>query len=32
ELKGTTETEMTTRMLRRIQEQGYRIGRLEDYL
>ncbi|WP_251071290.1 polysaccharide deacetylase family protein [Streptomyces sp. ISL-43] len=32
ELKGTTETEMTTRMLQRIQEQGYRIGRLEDYL
>ncbi|MGW0394170.1 polysaccharide deacetylase family protein [Streptomyces sp. NPDC003042] len=32
ELKGTTEPQMTTRMLRRIQEQGYRIGRLEDYL
>ncbi|MCB5182533.1 polysaccharide deacetylase family protein [Streptomyces antimicrobicus] len=32
ELKGTTETEMTTRMLRHIQEQGFRIGRLEDYL
>ncbi len=32
ELKGTTETQMTTRMLQRIQEQGYRIGRLEDYL
>ncbi|WP_405439080.1 polysaccharide deacetylase family protein [Streptomyces avidinii] len=32
ELKGTTETRMTTRMLQRIQEQGYRIGRLEDYL
>ncbi|WP_371617458.1 polysaccharide deacetylase family protein [Streptomyces sp. NBC_00454] len=32
ELKGSTEIEMTTRMLQRIQEQGYRIGRLEDYL
>ncbi|MFD4246479.1 polysaccharide deacetylase family protein [Streptomyces sp. NPDC058525] len=32
ELKGATETQMTTRMLQRIQEQGYRIGRLEDYL
>ncbi|MFE9478067.1 polysaccharide deacetylase family protein [Streptomyces spororaveus] len=32
ELKGTTETQMATRMLQRIQEQGYRIGRLEDYL
>ncbi|MFG3002023.1 polysaccharide deacetylase family protein [Streptomyces sp. NPDC048340] len=32
ELKGATEVEMTTRMLQRIQEQGYRIGRLEDYL
>ncbi|MCB5165908.1 polysaccharide deacetylase family protein [Streptomyces bambusae] len=32
ELKGATLTEMTTRMLRRIQEQGYRIGVLEDYL
>ncbi|MCX5194942.1 polysaccharide deacetylase family protein [Streptomyces sp. NBC_00249] len=32
ELKGTTETQMTTHMLQRIQEQGYRIGRLEDYL
>ncbi|MBT2402429.1 polysaccharide deacetylase family protein [Streptomyces sp. ISL-87] len=32
ELKGSTEIEMTTRMLRRIQDQGYRIGRLEDYL
>ncbi|MFC9296220.1 polysaccharide deacetylase family protein [Streptomyces sp. NPDC057011] len=32
ELKGSTETQMTTRMLQRIQEQGYRIGRLEDYL
>ncbi|MCX4541818.1 polysaccharide deacetylase family protein [Streptomyces sp. NBC_01565] len=32
ELKGSTEIEMTTRMLRRIQDQGYAIGRLEDYL
>ncbi|MFD9355897.1 polysaccharide deacetylase family protein [Streptomyces sp. NPDC060031] len=32
ELKGATEIEMTTRMLQRIQEQGYKIGRLEDYL
>ncbi|MEU3060113.1 polysaccharide deacetylase family protein [Streptomyces subrutilus] len=32
ELKGATETRMTARMLQRIQEQGYRIGRLEDYL
>ncbi|MFE1415858.1 polysaccharide deacetylase family protein [Streptomyces sp. NPDC058746] len=32
ELKGSTEIQMTTRMLQRIQEQGYRIGRLEDYL
>lgn len=32
ELKGATETEMTTRMLQRIQEQGFRIGRVEDYL
>ncbi|QES52529.1 polysaccharide deacetylase [Streptomyces venezuelae] len=32
ELKGSTETEMTTRMLQKIQEQGFRIGRLEDYL
>ncbi|MEU9035961.1 polysaccharide deacetylase family protein [Streptomyces sp. NPDC048352] len=32
ELKGATETQMTTRMLQRIQEQGYRIARLEDYL
>ncbi|MET3986715.1 polysaccharide deacetylase family protein [Streptomyces sp. PvR034] len=32
ELKGSTEIEMTTRMLQRIQEQGYKIGRLEDYL
>ncbi|WP_405983030.1 polysaccharide deacetylase family protein [Streptomyces sp. NBC_00158] len=32
ELKGETETQMTTKMLQRIQDQGYRIGRLEDYL
>ncbi|MFJ9510077.1 polysaccharide deacetylase family protein [Streptomyces sp. NPDC101754] len=32
ELKGATEIQMTTRMLQRIQEQGYRIGRLEDYV
>lgn len=32
ELKGATEIQMTTRMLQRIQEQGFRIGRLEDYL
>ncbi|MFJ3722224.1 polysaccharide deacetylase family protein [Streptomyces sp. NPDC090045] len=32
ELKGASETQMTTRMLQRIQEQGFRIGRLEDYL
>ncbi len=32
ELKGATETQMTARMLQRIQEQGFRIGRLEDYL
>ncbi|MCJ1679445.1 polysaccharide deacetylase family protein [Streptomyces sp. APSN-46.1] len=32
ELKGSTETQMTTRMLQRIQEQGYAIGRLEDYV
>ncbi|MEV0411944.1 polysaccharide deacetylase family protein [Streptomyces sp. NPDC050448] len=32
ELKGSTEIQMTTRMLQRIQEQGYRIGHLEDYL
>ncbi|WP_374778381.1 polysaccharide deacetylase family protein [Streptomyces sp. NBC_01310] len=32
ELKGATETQMTTRMLQRIHDQGYSIGRLEDYL
>ncbi|NEB77102.1 polysaccharide deacetylase family protein [Streptomyces sp. SID14478] len=32
DLKGTTLTQMTTRMLRRIQEQGFTVGRLEDYV
>ncbi|MFD9211088.1 polysaccharide deacetylase family protein [Streptomyces sioyaensis] len=32
ELKGTTMTEMTANMLRRIQEQGFTVARLEDYL
>ncbi|WP_374215144.1 polysaccharide deacetylase family protein [Streptomyces longispororuber] len=32
ELKGTTLTEMTSRMLRRIQDQGFTVARLEDYL
>ncbi|WP_309144329.1 polysaccharide deacetylase family protein [Streptomyces sp. BR123] len=32
ELKGATEVQMTARMLQSIQEQGFRIGRLEDYL
>ncbi|MEV8530289.1 polysaccharide deacetylase family protein [Streptomyces sp. NPDC051211] len=32
ELKGSTETQMTIRMLQKIQEQGFKIGRLEDYL
>ncbi|MFD8983567.1 polysaccharide deacetylase family protein [Streptomyces sp. NPDC059564] len=32
ELKGATEIQMTTRMLQHIQEQGYKVGRLEDYL
>ncbi|MFJ2820266.1 polysaccharide deacetylase family protein [Streptomyces toxytricini] len=32
ELKGATEVQMTANMLRSIQEQGFRIGRLEDYL
>ncbi|MGW7412903.1 polysaccharide deacetylase family protein [Streptomyces sp. NPDC054863] len=32
ELKGSTITEMTTRMLRRIQDQGFTVARLEDYL
>ncbi|GAA1521306.1 polysaccharide deacetylase family protein [Streptomyces albidochromogenes] len=32
ELKGATITEMTARMLCRIQEQGFAVARLEDYL
>lgn len=32
QLKGATLTRMTTRLLRRIQEQGLTVGRLEDYL
>ncbi|MER5889614.1 polysaccharide deacetylase family protein [Streptomyces sp. NPDC001941] len=32
ELKGSTLPQMTTRMLRRIQEQGFAVARLEDYL
>ncbi|MEE1833808.1 polysaccharide deacetylase family protein [Streptomyces sp. SP17KL33] len=32
QLQGTTLTEMTTRLLRRVQEQGLTVGRLEDYL
>ncbi|MEU7065130.1 polysaccharide deacetylase family protein [Streptomyces sp. NPDC046161] len=32
ELKGETETQMTANMLNRIQEQGFKIARLEDYL
>ncbi|WUC68670.1 polysaccharide deacetylase family protein [Streptomyces sp. NBC_00667] len=32
ELKGETETQMTANMLKRIQEQGFKIARLEDYL
>ncbi|WP_443046577.1 polysaccharide deacetylase family protein [Streptomyces sp. DSM 40750] len=32
QLNGTTLTRMTTRLLRRIQEQGLTVGRLEDYL
>ncbi|MFM9677068.1 polysaccharide deacetylase family protein [Streptomyces brasiliscabiei] len=32
QLKGTTLTEMTTRLLRRVQAQGLTVGRLEDYL
>ncbi|WP_433546128.1 polysaccharide deacetylase family protein [Streptomyces sp. CA-294286] len=32
ELKGSTITEMTARMLRRIQDQGFTVARLEDYL
>lgn len=32
ELKGTTMTRMTQNMLRHIQEQGFTVARLEDYL
>lgn len=32
ELKGTTMTQMTANMLRHIQEQGFTVARLEDYL
>ncbi|NBE53726.1 polysaccharide deacetylase family protein [Streptomyces boluensis] len=32
ELKGASLTEMTARMLRKIQAQGYTVARLEDYL
>ncbi|WP_416070195.1 polysaccharide deacetylase family protein [Streptomyces scabiei] len=32
QLRGATLTQMTTRLLRRIQEQGLTVGRLEDYL
>ncbi|WP_256252269.1 polysaccharide deacetylase family protein [Streptomyces sp. yr375] len=32
ELKGTTMTEMTANMLRHIQDQGFTVARLEDYL
>ncbi|MDR6979836.1 peptidoglycan/xylan/chitin deacetylase (PgdA/CDA1 family) [Streptomyces sp. 3330] len=32
ELKGTTMTEMTVNLLRHIQEQGFTVARLEDYL
>ncbi|MER5889619.1 polysaccharide deacetylase family protein [Streptomyces sp. NPDC001941] len=32
ELKGTTMTEMYANMLRHIQEQGFTVGRLEDYV
>ncbi|MFD7445101.1 polysaccharide deacetylase family protein [Streptomyces sp. NPDC059909] len=32
DLKGRTMTEMTANMLRRIQEQGFTVARLEDYL
>uniref|UniRef100_UPI002FDC6614 polysaccharide deacetylase family protein n=1 Tax=Streptomyces sp. IBSBF 2950 TaxID=2903528 RepID=UPI002FDC6614 len=32
QLGGATLTQMTTRLLRRIQEQGLTVGRLEDYL
>ncbi|MFD5426897.1 polysaccharide deacetylase family protein [Streptomyces sp. NPDC127084] len=32
DLKGATMTEMTANLLRRIQEQGFTVARLEDYL
>ncbi|MFI1811946.1 polysaccharide deacetylase family protein [Streptomyces sp. NPDC020422] len=32
ELKGTTMTEMTANLLRHIEEQGFTVARLEDYL
>ncbi|MET9426881.1 MULTISPECIES: polysaccharide deacetylase family protein [unclassified Streptomyces] len=32
DLKGTSMTEMTANMLRRIQEQGFTVARLEDYV
>ncbi|WMX45481.1 polysaccharide deacetylase family protein [Streptomyces roseicoloratus] len=32
ELKGTTMTEMTANLLRHIQEQGFTVARLEDYV
>ncbi|MEU8524167.1 MULTISPECIES: polysaccharide deacetylase family protein [Streptomyces] len=32
ELKGTTMTQMTANMLRHIQEQGFTVARLEDYV
>jgi hypothetical protein len=32
ELKGRTMTEMTATMLRKIQEQGFTVARLEDYV
>ncbi|MER6994622.1 polysaccharide deacetylase family protein [Streptomyces sp. NPDC000410] len=32
ELKGRTMTEMTANLLRKIQEQGFTVARLEDYL
>ncbi|WP_425246595.1 polysaccharide deacetylase family protein [Streptomyces sp. NEAU-NA10] len=32
DLKGTTMTEMTANMLRHVQEQGFTVARLEDYL
>jgi len=32
ELKGRTITQMTVNMLRHIEEQGFTVARLEDYL